>query len=236
VHTRFMQMLRAAARSPLLIACCVSGVLSAAAAVRPSTSCDSLARASLGTNVTVLSATPSTTGGGGGKAGPLSAPCKAVVRSLCGAVAPAGCQQCVTHNAAKEIGAGCPTGSGAAAEVINFCRHLGPDDEPPAAVGGDTDQESVNVSFCLVKVLVQPAINIWVGLPSEWNQKFQALGGGGYAGRVVVPTAAVLGGFVGATTDTGHEGGSGTFGMLRPGVPNVGLQVCPAPPLHAYPW
>src|SRR2546422_6159405 len=72
------------------------------------------------------------------------------------------------------------------------------------------------VPYCLVKVLVPTAINIWVGLPMDgkWNGRLQSLGGGGYAGSVSAPTAAVLGGYVGITTDTGHTGGSGTFGML----------------------
>ncbi len=30
--------------------------------------------------------------------------------------------------------------------------------------------------------------------------------------------------YVGVTTDTGHKGSSGSFGMLSPGVPDVGLQ------------
>ena len=35
--------------------------------------------------------------------------------------------------------------------------------------------------YCLVKVLAMPAINIWVGLPSDgsYNDRFMALGGGG---------------------------------------------------------
>ena len=89
------------------------------------------------------------------------------------------------------------------------------------------------VPYCLVKVLVPTAINIWVGLPMDgkWNGRLQSLGGGGYAGSVSAPTAAVLGGYVGITTDTGHTGGSGTFGMLTarsgstPGTPNVPLQI-----------
>lgn len=40
-------------------------------------------------------------------------------------------------------------------------------------------------------------------------------------GSVSVPTA---GAYVGARTDTGHKGSSGSFGMLKPGVPDVGLQ------------
>jgi hypothetical protein len=92
------------------------------------------------------------------------------------------------------------------------------------------------VPYCLVKVLVPQAIHIWVGLPMEgrWNGRWQSLGGGGYAGSISPPTAAVLGGYAGATTDTGHTGGrpdlpippfDGSFGMLKPGVPNIPLQI-----------
>jgi hypothetical protein len=82
--------------------------------------------------------------------------------------------------------------------------------------------------YCLVKVLVPQAINIWVGLPMDgkWNGRLQSLGGGGYAGNVVVPTAAILGGFVGVSTDTGHPAAAGgSFGMLSPGQPNTALQI-----------
>jgi len=85
------------------------------------------------------------------------------------------------------------------------------------------------VAYCLVKVLVPPAINIWVGLPTDgkWNGRLQSEGGGGYAGSVGVPTGSIAGGYVGVQTDTGHTGGSGTFGMLTPvpnGAPDVQLQ------------
>jgi hypothetical protein len=94
--------------------------------------------------------------------------------------------------------------------------------EPALATGGGK-----SVGYCLVKVRIPQAINIWVGLPlgTSWNGRWQSLGGGGYAGQVSAPTAAVLDGYAGATTDTGHTGGSGTFGMLEPGKPNVPLQV-----------
>jgi hypothetical protein len=91
-----------------------------------------------------------------------------------------------------------------------------------------------SVPYCLVKVLVPQAINIWVGLPNNWNGRWQSLGGGGYAGSVSAPTAAVNGGYAGATTDTGHTGGSGTFGCVsncvgnsasNPGQPDIPLQV-----------
>ncbi len=88
------------------------------------------------------------------------------------------------------------------------------------------------VPYCLVKVLVPRAIHIWVGLPTDgkWNGRWQSLGGGGYVGNNTLPTGAVLGGYAGATTDTGHTGGradlpvpllDGSFGMKSPGVPNI---------------
>jgi len=90
-------------------------------------------------------------------------------------------------------------------------------------------------SYCLVKVLVPPAINIWVGLPTggKWNGRLQSEGGGGYAGSVGVATGSIDGGYVGVQTDTGHTGGSGTFGCLNnctgnnaanPGQADVQLQ------------
>jgi len=83
--------------------------------------------------------------------------------------------------------------------------------------------------YCLVKLLVQPAINIWVALPigGNWNGRLQSEGGGGYAGSVGVATNAVNGGYIGVQTDTGHTGGSGSFGMLTPvpsGAPDPQLQ------------
>jgi len=91
------------------------------------------------------------------------------------------------------------------------------------------------IPYCLVKLLVPQAIHIWVGLPMDgrWNGRWQSLGGGGYAGTQEPPIGAVLGGYAGATTDTGHAGSrpdlpipplDGSFGMLRPGVANEALQ------------
>lgn len=89
-----------------------------------------------------------------------------------------------------------------------------------------------SVPYCLVKVMVPEAINIWVGLPMEggWNQRLQSEGGGVYCGSVGVP-ASMAAGYVGITTDTGHVGKppvpflDGSFAMLEPGYPNIPLQV-----------
>jgi pimeloyl-ACP methyl ester carboxylesterase len=90
------------------------------------------------------------------------------------------------------------------------------------AVAGQT-----SVPYCLVKVRVPEAINIWVALPTDgaWNGRLQSQGGGGYAGSVAVATNAVIAGYVGITTDTGHAGSDGSFGMREPGRPNSALQI-----------
>ena len=101
-------------------------------------------------------------------------------------------------------------------------------DGPPVSIlDVSTGMTTNGVPYCLVKVLVPQAINIWVGLPMEgyWNERLQSQGGGGYAGSVGVPTGAISGRYVGITTDTGHVGSSGSFGMLSPGYPNIPLQI-----------
>ena len=72
------------------------------------------------------------------------------------------------------------------------------------------------IPVCIVNLLVKPAINIRVGLPmgANWNGKLQSEGGGGYAGSVGNP-ASTAQGYVGVQTDTGHTGGSGTFGCIN---------------------
>ena len=103
------------------------------------------------------------------------------------------------------------------------------------SVSTGTTAAPASVPYCLVKVLVPPAINIWVGLPmnGQWNGRLQSEGGGGYAGSVGVATGSINGGYIGIQTDTGHSGGSGTFGCLNncsgnnaanPGAPDVQLQ------------
>jgi len=71
----------------------------------------------------------------------------------------------------------------------------------------------VPVAFCRVQITVEPQINIEVWLPqaANWNHRFQADGGGGYAGSIsfsalakAVTGDAVTGQFATASTDTGH--------------------------------
>ena len=74
--------------------------------------------------------------------------------------------------------------------------------------------------WCRVTAIVThpPAndqVRVWIGLPvTNWNGRFQGNGGGGFsgggAGSLRGPVAR---GFASAATDTGHEGGSGSFAL-----------------------
>ena len=62
-------------------------------------------------------------------------------------------------------------------------------------------------------------MTIWIGLPmTGWNGRFMGTGGGGFsggsAGGVNQP---VTQGFAAGATDTGHEGGSGSFALSADG-------------------
>jgi hypothetical protein len=101
-------------------------------------------------------------------------------------------------------------------------------DGVPATVTEVSTGKAGDVAYCLVKVRVPRAINIWVGLPmgGTWNGRWQSVGGGVYAGSATVPNEALAQGYAAATTDTGHAGSplSGRFGMLEPGRPDTELQ------------
>jgi len=74
--------------------------------------------------------------------------------------------------------------------------------------------------FCRVTAVVThpPAndrIHVWIGLPlSGWNGRFQGVGGGGFSGGNANGIAAAVGqGYAAGSTDTGHEGASGSFAL-----------------------
>jgi pimeloyl-ACP methyl ester carboxylesterase len=94
---------------------------------------------------------------------------------------------------------------------------------------GTTGSAATDKAYCLVKVKVDPQVNVWVSLPAAaWNGRFRAEGNGVYAGAAQLAPAvdSVRQGFAGAKTDTGHPDFflSGAFGMLSPGKPNTQLQ------------
>lgn len=80
--------------------------------------------------------------------------------------------------------------------------------------GGDTDVLKRLPAFCRVTATVKPTadsdIKMEVWMPaSGWNGKFEAVGNGGWAGRIHYEglSESLKGGFATAGTDTGHEGG-----------------------------
>jgi len=58
-------------------------------------------------------------------------------------------------------------------------------------------------------------VKIWIGLPvTNWNGRFQGNGGGGFSGGSASSLRGpVARGFAAGATDTGHEGGSGSFAL-----------------------
>ena len=99
---------------------------------------------------------------------------------------------------------------------------------PPSAPGdrgGGPGQTAFKdlAAFCRVAATLRPSrdsdIKIEVWLPaSGWNGKFEAVGNGGWSGAISFPqlAAAVQRGYATASTDTGHEGGSGSFALGHP--------------------
>lgn len=62
--------------------------------------------------------------------------------------------------------------------------------------------------FCRVELAIQPEINIEIWLPTQWNHRLQAIGGGGYAGFIPFDelAVAVKDDYATVATDTGHQG------------------------------
>ena len=77
---------------------------------------------------------------------------------------------------------------------------------------------SCRVTLTVTNPPADDRIRVWVGLPLKgWNGRFQGVGGGGFSGGSANAIRAPLAsGYAAASTDTGHEGGSGSF-ALDPG-------------------
>ena len=90
---------------------------------------------------------------------------------------------------------------------------------------GTSEGEEGLPAFCRVGLTVKPAINVQVWLPTDtYNGRFQAVGGGGYAGIISYPAmaTALRAGYATASTDTGHVGTplDGSFALAAPGQLN----------------
>jgi feruloyl esterase len=78
-------------------------------------------------------------------------------------------------------------------------------------------------AHCRVTAVLTPSadshIEMELWLPTEnWNEKFLAVGNGGWAGSIDTGAMAssVARGYATASNDTGHKGGSGSFGLGHP--------------------
>jgi feruloyl esterase len=94
---------------------------------------------------------------------------------------------------------------------------------PPARGGGAGVAFASLPVFCRVAATLTPSsdsdIKIEVWLPtSGWNGKFQAVGNGAWQGSIgyAAMAEALRRGYATSSTDTGHVGGSASFGMGHP--------------------
>jgi tannase/feruloyl esterase len=78
-------------------------------------------------------------------------------------------------------------------------------------------------AFCRVALTIKPSsdsdIQVEVWLPSSgWNQKYEAVGNGGWAGSInyAAMSEAMLQGYATSSTDTGHSGAGGNFAFHHP--------------------
>jgi len=83
------------------------------------------------------------------------------------------------------------------------------------SVAIDPTDGSVRVTAIVTHPPAHDRVKVWVALPGKnWNGRFQGNGGGGFLGGSPESLRGpVAQGFVTAATDTGHEGGSGSFAL-----------------------
>jgi feruloyl esterase len=79
-------------------------------------------------------------------------------------------------------------------------------------------------AYCRVSATLKPSpdsdikIEVWLPVGAGWNGKYEAVGGGGWAGVISYPAlaSAVQEGYATSSTDTGHEGGNANFAVGHP--------------------
>ena len=87
------------------------------------------------------------------------------------------------------------------------------------SVVADEKEGSVRITAIVTHPPATDRVTVWVALPlKNWNGRFQGNGGGGFVGGSAGSLRGpVTQGFAAAATDTGHEGGSGSFALNASG-------------------
>ena len=81
--------------------------------------------------------------------------------------------------------------------------------------GNATTPASCRITAIVTHPPAGDAVKIFIGLPLQnWNGRFQGVGGGGFSGGSAMGVRQPLTtGYAAGATDTGHEGGSGSFAL-----------------------
>jgi len=88
---------------------------------------------------------------------------------------------------------------------------------PSSLLGADPPKPvAINSNFCRVQGVIKPTADsdikfeVWLPPESAWNGKYGAIGNGGFAGSMILPSMEwrLKEGFAVSGTDTGHTGGS----------------------------
>jgi hypothetical protein len=88
-------------------------------------------------------------------------------------------------------------------------------DSAVADPGDQTTPPSCRITATVTHPPAGDRIKVFIGLPlKNWNGRFEGVGGGGFSGGSAAGVRAPLAaGYAAGSTDTGHEGGSGSFAL-----------------------
>lgn len=87
------------------------------------------------------------------------------------------------------------------------------------SVTTDATENSVRITAIVRHPPADDRVTVWIALPlKNWNGRFRGNGGGGFlGGRPTTLRDPVMQGFATGATDTGHEGGSGSYALTPDG-------------------
>ncbi|MGR3811896.1 tannase/feruloyl esterase family alpha/beta hydrolase [Jiulongibacter sp. NS-SX5] len=85
-------------------------------------------------------------------------------------------------------------------------------------VSAKENKGSCNILAIVNHPPAKDSVKVWISLPIEnWNGRFEGIGGGGFLGGLPFFDELLSQGFAGGATNTGHDGGSGSFALNKEG-------------------